>query len=219
MHSHPPRAPNPHTLSSPKTHAFMRSITRNMQILHMIEVWLQALGVPGLFILSVIESIFFPVPPDALLIPLAITAPQTAWSLAAITTFGSVLGGILGHLLGGRLGRPVLERWVGAARIARVEALFQRYDAAAIVAAAFTPIPFKVFTVSAGLFCMPVGRFVLAATVGRGARFFAEAAVIAWAGRERTEWVIANLGWLSAAIGGFVVAVWLVTRVIKRRAG
>lgn len=118
------------------------------------------------------ESIFFPIPPDPLLIGIAVLRPEMALWLAAIATVSSVAGGVAGHWLGQRFGRPLLYRLVSPEKVAPAERMFHRYGAWAVLAAAFTPIPFKVFTISAGMLDLDRRSFVLASFVGRGARFF-----------------------------------------------
>lgn len=130
------------------------------------------LGPWGLFLLSFAESSFFPVPPDILLIALALMAPKTSFSLALVATVGSVLGGIFGYFIGLKGGRPLLEKFLPKERISLVHNYFNRYEAWAIGIAGFTPIPYKIFTISAGVFYINFTRFVIASILSRGARFF-----------------------------------------------
>ena len=122
-------------------------------------------------LLTAAEAIFFPIPPDPLLIALALRNPSTALLLAGLTTVASVAGGVVGHWLGLRFGRPLLHRFPGR-QVDRVEALFRRDGFWAVAIAAFTPLPFKLFTISAGIFGIPRTPFVLASIAGRGLRFF-----------------------------------------------
>jgi membrane protein YqaA with SNARE-associated domain len=126
----------------------------------------------ALFLIAFAESSFFPVPPDVLLIPLALA--QTHWALifAAIATAGSTLGGILGFFIGDKGGRPLLQRFFKAEKIALVQGYYQRYDVWAVGMAGFTPIPYKLFSISAGAFGLDLKRFLLATIAGRGGRFF-----------------------------------------------
>ena len=116
------------------------------------------------------EAIFFPIPPDPLLIGMSFLQPKAALLFAAITTLASVAGALVGHWLGKRLGRPILDRFVSADKVDRVEALFNRYGAWAILIAAITPIPYKVFAVTAGVMDMQRTPFIVASLVGRGMR-------------------------------------------------
>ncbi|MEZ4501020.1 MAG: YqaA family protein [Dehalococcoidia bacterium] len=143
-------------------------------------------GPAALFGLSAAESVFFPLPPDPLLIALGLRHPVNALWYALITTAGSVLGALIGHWLGRRFGRPLLER-LHAKYLDRVEALFVRHGFAAIFIAALTPIPYKVFTIAAGAFGISRTPFLIASIVGRGARFFLVGALIfIWGDRFQT---------------------------------
>ena len=144
-------------------------------VLHDLKRWLVAwadspAGPAALAVLTASESIFFPLPPDPLLIALALRNPDAALLLALLTTLASVAGGVVGHWLGGRFGRPLLRR-LHSEKVERVEAMFVRYGFWAIVIAGLTPIPYKVFTISAGVFAVPRTQFVLASLLGRGLRF------------------------------------------------
>ncbi|MFH1591711.1 MAG: YqaA family protein [archaeon] len=136
------------------------------------------MGMWGLFILSFIESSFFPIPPDVLLIILTLEQPHMWWLLAIVCTIGSMLGGMFGYLIGYLGEEALLRRLVKPKRIEKVHKLFNRYEAWAIFIAGFTPIPYKVFSVSAGVFYIDFKRFVLATFFSRGLRFFIVALVI-----------------------------------------
>ena len=135
-------------------------------------------GVPALFGLAFAESSFFPLPPDVLLIALALGNPANAWWYAAVATVGSVLGGALGYGIGWYGGRPVLKKILGQERVDVVHNYFQRYEAWAILIAGFTPIPYKIFTIGAGAFFVDFKTFMVASVVSRGARFFLVAGAI-----------------------------------------
>src|SRR5690554_2085436 len=100
--------------------------------LEWVKQWLLALHPESLFALSFIEAIFFPIPPDFVLIPLALFNPAAAPLFATLATVGSVLGATVGYAIGRWGGRPVLERFASGPRMEQVEALLQRYDAWAI---------------------------------------------------------------------------------------
>ena len=129
-------------------------------------------GGVALFAIAFAESSFFPVPPDVLLIPLALA--KTSWALlfAAVATAGSTAGGILGYYIGDKGGRPLLQRFFKPEKVALVQGYYRRYDVWAVGMAGFTPIPYKLFSISAGAFGLDLKRFVLASMVGRGGRFF-----------------------------------------------
>jgi membrane protein YqaA with SNARE-associated domain len=129
-------------------------------------------GVPALFFLAFAESSFFPLPPDVLLIALGLGRPENALWYAAVCTVGSTLGGMLGYGIGRVGGKPLLDRFVSKEKTQRIHRAFERYEAWAIGVAGFTPIPYKVFTISAGAFWINFPRFVLVSFLSRGARFF-----------------------------------------------
>lgn len=126
----------------------------------------------ALAVLAFAESSFFPIPPDVLMIALCLIHPAGAVGYALICTGGSVLGGAVGYALGRYGGRPLVKKFLAEAKIATVERYYQRYDVWAVGIAGFTPIPYKVFTVTAGMFLLNFKRFVVASLVGRGGRFF-----------------------------------------------
>ena len=133
-------------------------------------------GTWALFILALCESSFFPVPPDVLLIALAVALPHKSLRYALVCSAGSVIGGMLGYLIGWQfmdiIGQRIIVFYGLAARVAEIQALYQRYDAWAIAVAGFTPIPYKVFTISAGAFNVNFIVFVTASLLSRSARFF-----------------------------------------------
>jgi len=130
----------------------------------------------SLFVLAFAEASFFPIPPDILLIALAIGAPRRALWFATICTLGSALGALLGYLLGLQfyelIGQQLVEFYAAGEQYQRVQALYQEWDVLAIAVAGFTPIPFKVFTISAGVFELNLLTFGVAVVLSRGARFF-----------------------------------------------
>lgn len=139
-------------------------------------------GTIALFLMAFAESSFFPIPPDVLLIALAIGAPARAFRFAAICTVGSVLGGVCGYAIGKlfftAIGQPILALYGYTEQFAMVQAMFIRYGAWFVGVAGFTPIPYKVFTIAAGAFGMNLGTFIVVSALSRGARFFLVAALI-----------------------------------------
>jgi membrane protein YqaA with SNARE-associated domain len=171
-------------------------------------------GPAMLGVLSAAEAIFFPIPPDPLLIALALRNPDDALMLATLTTAASVAGGVVGHLLGLRVGRPILQRFK-ASQVERVEALFVRHGFFAIVLAGLTPLPYKIFAIAAGAFGIARSVFIFASIVGRGLRFFMIAILIFFWGErfseflnERFELVVGGIG-LVAIVAGGVWLLWL----------
>jgi undecaprenyl-diphosphatase len=130
------------------------------------------LGPLGLFLLAFIESSVFIIPPDTLLILLVLSAPSTGLILALICTIGSTLGGILGYGIGYWGGRPILNRIISQEKLDKVSALYDRYGVWAVAIAGFSPLPYKVFTISSGMFKLNLIAFTIASFLSRGARFF-----------------------------------------------
>lgn len=130
----------------------------------------------ALFILAFSESSFFPIPPDVLLIALAVGKPKKALTFALICSIGSVFGGIVGYLIGWQfmavVGHKIIAFYGLTEKIATMATLYDQYNAWAVGIAGFTPIPYKVFTISAGAFRINFFIFLLASAVSRSARFF-----------------------------------------------
>jgi membrane protein YqaA with SNARE-associated domain len=150
-------------------------------------------GAPALFILAFAESSFFPIPPDVLLIALAVAAPTRAFSFALICTAGSVTGGMAGYAIGvygwDAIGQPIVNAYHGQPVMDKIQAWYAEYGFWGTLAAAITPIPYKVFTISSGVFKFPFVPFVLASVVGRAFRFFLVAALIKKFGPSIKEWI------------------------------
>ena len=178
-----------------------------------------------LLLVAFSESFIFPIPPDPILIATGLAHPSWAILLAGLVTAASVAGAVVGHWLGRRLGRPLLYRLVSQPRIERAERLFSRYGAWAIVVAAFTPVPYKVFTVLAGVLDLKIRHLVIASLVGRGARFLAIGALISVFGDSIQSFIDDNFQKLAfAAAAGLIALVSAVlivgsVRRTRRRAG
>ncbi|MBD3609563.1 MAG: DedA family protein [Gammaproteobacteria bacterium] len=156
--------------------------------------------------LSFAESSFFPIPPDTMLAPMSLAKPKKAWSFALITTVTSVIGGLLGYVIGAFFFpyvEPILHNYHQWDKFLLTQALFNEYGFWFIFIAGFTPIPYKLFTISAGVLNMAIIPFVMASLVGRGARFFLVAGLMV-AGGERMEKVLRKwvdiAGWLVVVI-------------------
>ena len=176
-------------------------------LFHWTVQWAQTpYGVAALFVLAFAESSFFPVPPDVLLIALAVLNPPLALLYAAVCTVGSVVGGMFGYLIGLKGGKPILERFVAREKIAVVHDYFDRYNAWAVGIAGFTPIPYKVFTIAAGVFFINFRTFVLASCLGRGGRFFLVGGVILFFGPQVQDFLRTYYDWVSIAFVVLLVA-------------
>jgi membrane protein YqaA with SNARE-associated domain len=163
----------------------------------------------ALFVFAFWESSFFPLPPDPLLIAMAVGKPEFALWYAAICTIGSVLGATLGYLIGLKGGRPIAEKLFKQERLDAASGLYRRYDAWAVIAAAMTPVPYKVFTITAGLARVNFKRFVVASVIGRGARFFAIGFAILFFGSAIKQFLdqyfeFLTIGFLALLVLGFV---------------
>ena len=193
--------------------------------LHAIADWTldfadSGAAVVALALVALSESVFFPVPPDPLLIAIGIRQPEAAIWLAALCTVASVAGGVIGRWLGIRYGRPLLLRVAPADKVDAAERMYRRYGAWAVIASAITPIPFKVFTVLSGVMDMELRGFLVAALIGRGIRFMTVGVLISLYGdsveeliRERFEYV--TIGAVAAGLA--LVAALLAVRHVRRR--
>jgi membrane protein YqaA with SNARE-associated domain len=174
-------------------------------------------GGAALFLNAVAESSFFPLPPDVLLIALSIIRPHFSFGYAAICSVGSVLGGVLGYFLGLKGGRPLLQRLISEERIRFVERYYQKYDIWAVGIAGFTPIPYKAFTISAGVFDLDLKRFVLVSLVSRSARFFLVGLVIFIFGETAKLYLTKYSGTFSIAFIALLILGFLAIRYIAKR--
>jgi membrane protein YqaA with SNARE-associated domain len=173
-------------------------------------------GMTALFVLALAESSFFPIPPDPLLVALCLGAPKRSLRFAAVATLASVLGGAIGYGIGTGAWHLV-EGWfyayvpgVSAEAFAQVQGFYARYDFWAVFLAGLTPIPYKVFTLSAGVFNINFGVFALASVLSRGLRFFAVAGLIYRFGPPIARFIdryFDLLAWAFAVllVGGFIL--------------
>ena len=163
--------------------------------------------------LSFAESSVFPIPPDVLLIPMCLARPLSGWRYAALCTLFSVLGGMAGYLIGS-LAFGWIEPWLMDSRYAgtftNAVAAFETWGFWYILLAGFTPIPYKVFTISAGVVGMPFLAFIGGSVVGRGGRFFLVAALIRLGGEKiatRMRKYVDLIGWIMIALAVIVVVI------------
>jgi membrane protein YqaA with SNARE-associated domain len=166
-----------------------------------------------LSVLSFTESSFFPIPPDVMLVPMCLARPRRSWFYATICTVASVLGGMAGYLIG-KLAFHWIEPWLMASHYAdtftaAVQA-FETWGFWYILLAGFTPIPYKVFTISAGVVGMPVYAFAGGSIIGRGGRFFLVATLIRLGGEKfasRLRKYVDLIGWLTILLAVIIYAV------------
>lgn len=158
-------------------------------MLNSVSNYFNELGTFGLALNSCVESFFLVPPPDFLLIAMDLKNPSNALYYAFICTLASALGGLIGYFIGKFGGRPVFNWLFGLInkksgtkkaqeQFERVEALYNRYGVQAVFFAAFTPIPYKVFTIASGILNMNFWAFMAASAIGRGMRFFIVSAVL-----------------------------------------
>lgn len=181
-------------------------------------------GAWALFFIAVAESSVFPIPPDVLLIALGVANPDKAVWFGLVCTVGSVFGGMLGYLIGLLGGRPVLYRMFNQAKVARVEAIYNRYDAWATAIAGLTPIPYKVFTIAGGVFKIRFHVFVVASLASRGLRFMTEGILLSLYGEQvavflRTYFDLVALALVVVAVLGFLAVGWIGKLQSARAAG
>lgn len=174
-------------------------------------------GTPALFLLAFAESSFFPIPPDVLLMALSLSINKKAFRYATICTIGSVLGGIFGFFLGYQFwefGSKILFNYIDPQRFETVRYYFQQYEAWAVGIAGFTPIPYKVFTISAGFFRVDFTIFLIASIISRGARFFLVSSLIYHFGPSIRDFIdryfnLLTLIFMVLLIAGFIIIKYL----------
>jgi membrane protein YqaA with SNARE-associated domain len=167
---------------------------------------------------SFAESSFFPIPPDVMLIPMAMAKPHRAWHYAAICTVASVLGGILGYLIGAllydTLGTWLIGLYGYGDKMDAFRALYQQHGHWIILIKGFTPIPFKLITIASGLAGYDFVMFVVLSLVTRAARFFLVAGIMNRFGKPIRAFIENNLTLVGilgviALVGGFAAAKFL----------
>lgn len=170
----------------------------------------QALWV--LAMVAFVESSFFPIPPDVLMIPMILARPQRAWLIALVATVASVLGGILGYGIGmfffEQVGAPILESLGKAQSMAEFSTRFNDVGFWAVLTAGVTPFPFKVITIMSGFTAMPLGIFIITAIIARALRFYIVAGLLRVFGAPVREFIEKRLGLVFIAfvvllLGGF----------------
>ncbi|WP_337866480.1 YqaA family protein [Ignavibacterium sp.] len=180
-------------------------------------------GPIALFLLAFAESSFFPIPPDALLIALVLGSIQKAFRFALNCTVASVLGALLGYTIGHFLWWTPSNEFTSIALFFfnnvpgfteklffDVQKMYDQYDFWIVFTAGFTPIPYKVITISSGAFNIDLFMFIIASVISRGARFFLVAFLIWKFGPQIRNFIDKYFNWLAVAftvllIGGFVV--------------
>lgn len=167
-----------------------------------------------LFAIAFIESSFFPIPPDVMLIPMILAAPKKAWSIASVATVGSVIGAYLGYAIGfyffQLIAEPLLNFYGYLEKFNSFKDLYNQYGAWIVFGAGITPFPYKIITIASGVVHMNLIVFTIASIIARGMRFYLVAWLLKKYGETMREFIEKNLGWLSILfllllIGGFAV--------------
>ena len=175
-------------------------------------------GVWALFILAFAESSFFPIPPDILLIALAISIPTKAFRYALVCSFGSILGGIFGYYIGaqlmGSVGQPLIDYYGAQHYFDKVAGMYKEHEFWAVSAAGFTPIPYKVFTITGGACGINLVTFIIASTLSRSARFFIVAGLIYKFGPSIKTFIdkyfnVLSILFLIVLVLGFLLVKWI----------
>ncbi|MDO5631564.1 MAG: YqaA family protein [Paracoccus sp. (in: a-proteobacteria)] len=172
----------------------------------------------ALFGVSFVESSFFPIPPDVLMIPMVLAQRTKAWLIATIATAGSVLGALLGYVIGAVLmdsvGQWVLTVYGKEQAYQDLAARFAEYGGWAVLFAALTPFPFKVITIFAGAVGLSLPLFILTSIIGRAGRFFIVCGLLWKFGEPIRDFIERRLGlvftvFMVCLIGGFVAVRYL----------
>src|SRR3989338_617693 len=172
----------------------------------------------ALFGLAFAESSFFPIPPDVLQIALSVSKPKKSFFFALISSIGSVLGGIFGYFIGfflfDAVGKIIISALGYQAQFDAVGNLYSSYAFLAILTAAFTPIPYKVFTIAAGFWHIGLTTLIIASIIGRSGRFFLVATLFYFFGPKIKDFIDKYFNWLTIIflvllIGGFAAIKYL----------
>ena len=167
----------------------------------------------ALFILAFAESSFFPIPPDVLQIALSVSKPKKSFFYALVSSVGSVLGGIFGYFIGlflfDSIGNLIINALGYQSQFPSVGNLYKSYAFLAILTAAFTPIPYKVFTIAAGFWQVSLISLIAASIIGRSARFFLVGSLIYFFGPKIKEFIDKYFNLLTTIffillVGGFI---------------
>lgn len=166
--------------------------------------------------MSFAESSFFPVPVDVMLAPMSLAQPKRAWNFAFIATIFSVIGGVAGYFVG-YFAMDLLEPWLHTVgyweRYQQIISWFDEWGIWIVFIAGFTPVPYKLFTVTAGALNMALLPFILISIIARGARFYAVSGLMLWGG-ERMETKLRKytdfIGW---TVVGLAVIIYIVFKV------
>lgn len=173
----------------------------------------------ALGLIAFAESSFFPVPPDVILVPMSIAQPKKAWAYALICTIGSVLGALLGYAIGALLfetvGKWLIQLYGYGARVEDMRELYAKWGWAVILVKGFTPIPFKLVTITSGLLAYSLPLFVVLSLITRGARFFTLALLLKYYGEPIKGLLDKYFAWfLLILIVVVVLGFWIAAHLV-----
>ncbi|MEE8143189.1 MAG: YqaA family protein [Planctomycetota bacterium] len=176
-------------------------------------------GSAALAAVSFTESSFFPIPPDPLLMAVTLARPGRAWFYGLLCTFSSVLGGLLGYWIGlafmETVGKPIVEFYGQWPLFLELQERFQEYGFFAVLIAALTPIPYKVFTIASGACVLSLPTFVAASLLGRGLRFLTVAFLIGYFGEPIRRFIDRYFNLLCFLFLALLILGFLALRVFK----
>ncbi len=176
-------------------------------------------GTIALFALAFCESSFFPIPPDVLLMALAFSIPRKSFKYAAICSVGSVLGGCFGYFIGHQLfdyiGQPILNFYGIADKFNFVKERYNANAFAAVAIAGFTPIPYKVFTIAAGVCKVNIWTFIIASAVSRSGRFFIVAGLVYLFGPKIKSFIDKYFNIITIAFVVLLIISFLIIKLLK----
>ena len=173
------------------------------QIIDATVNWADNWGLVGLAVVSASEAMFQPVPPDLLVIPMALNSNGSISEIIAIVlvaTIFSVLGSLGGYAIGMYAGRPFLEKFVKSDTISRLDNIFLKYGTMGVFIAAISPVPYKAFAWAAGSGKMNLNLFIFAGILGRGIRFGLEGFLLGFYGDEFSDLMYNHFFWLAGGI-------------------
>ena len=175
-------------------------------------------ALPWLAGISFVESSFFPIPPDIMLIPMVLAERSRAWLIAGVCTAASVAGGFLGYAIGfflfEAIGQPIVEFYGLQDAFAKFQTYYSEYGAIIVFGFGLTPLPYKVITIASGVAMLNPLAFGLASVASRGLRFFLEAILLYWAGPPVRAFIETKLELVTLAafvllLGGFIALKYL----------
>ncbi len=188
-----------------------KNLTRSIYD-HTLNLAAKQNALTWLFIISFIESSFFPIPPDIMIIPMVLATPKDAYRIAGIATIASVLGGYFGYFIGvygfELIARPLLEFYGYMAQFSKFENYYHEYGAWIVFGAGITPFPYKIITIASGVVQLDLLVFTIASIIARGMRFYLIAWLLKRFGDPMKVFIEKNLNLLSVIfllllIGGF----------------